>query len=71
MANAIPIKATNERAGVSAEYRWIGEHFPRYKRGTQALLNGNGRFYDSIEIVTASGERRKIYFDITEFFGKM
>jgi hypothetical protein len=71
IANAIPIKATNERAGVTAEYRWIGEHFPGYKRGTQALLHGNGRFYDSIEIVTASGKRRKIYFDITDFFGKM
>jgi hypothetical protein len=69
-ANAVPIKATNERAGVTAEYRWIGEHFPGYKRGAQALLNRNGRVYDSIEIVTAAGERKKIYFDITDFFGK-
>jgi hypothetical protein len=71
MARAIPINAPNEKAGVAAEYHWIGEHFPGYKRGGQALLNGNGRYYDAIEIVTTSGEHRKIYFDITSFFGKM
>lgn len=71
MATAIPIHAANEKAGVTAEYRWIAEHFPGYKRGPQSLLNGNGRFYDAIDITTTSGERRKIYFDITDYFGKM
>lgn len=71
MANAIPIKAPNEKAGVAAEYRWIAEHFPGYRRGAQALLNNNGRFYDAVNITTASGERRKIFFDITDYFGKM
>jgi hypothetical protein len=71
MANAIPIKAPNEKAGVTAEYHWIAEHFPGYKRGKQALLNGNGRMYDAIDITTTSGERRTVYFDITDYFGKM
>lgn len=71
MTSAIPIKAADEKAGVTAEYRWIGEHFPGYHRGAQSLLNNNGRFYDAIDITTASGERRKIYFDITDYFGKM
>ncbi|GLQ98857.1 hypothetical protein [Dyella mobilis] len=71
ITNAIPIRAPNEQTGVKAEYHWIAEHFPGYKRGGQALLNQNGRVYDSIEIITASGERRKVFFDITDFFGKM
>lgn len=71
MVNAIPIKAPNEKTGVTAEYRWIAEHFPGYRRGAQALLNNNGRFYDAINITTASGEHRKIFFDITDYFGKM
>jgi hypothetical protein len=69
--HAIPIDAQNERTGVAEEYRWIGEHFPGYKRAGQALLNNNGRAYDVIDITTVSGERRKLYFDITAFFGKM
>jgi hypothetical protein len=71
MANAIPIKAQNEKAGVAAEYHWIAEHFPGYKRGRQQLLNGNGRYYDAIDITTTAGEHRTIYFDITDYFGKM
>jgi hypothetical protein len=71
VAHAIPINEPNEKAGVAAEYHWIGEHFPGYKRAGQALLNENGRYYDAIDITTTSGERKKIYFDITGFFGKM
>jgi hypothetical protein len=70
-ATAIPIRAPNEQTGVKAEYHWLAEHFPGYKRGGQALLNQGGRVYDSIEIITTNGERRKLYFDITDFFGKM
>jgi hypothetical protein len=71
MAHAIPIHAPDEKTGVTAEYHWIAEHFPGYKRGGQSLLHDNGRFYDAIDITTANGERRKIFFDITDFFGKM
>ena len=71
MANAVVITASNERQGVSAEYHWIAGRFPGYKRNKQALLHNDDRFYDEIDITTASGEPAKIYFDITNFFGKM
>jgi hypothetical protein len=71
VAHAIPINAPNEKSGVAAEYHWIGEHFPGYKRAGQALLHDNGRYYDAIDITTTTGERKKIFFDITGFFGKM
>jgi hypothetical protein len=71
IANAIVIKASNERDGVKAEYRWIAEHFPGYKRGRQALLNQSNRSYDELDFTTASGEPKTVYFDISDFFGKM
>jgi hypothetical protein len=71
VANAVVITASTEREGVSAEYHWIADRFPGYKRDKQALLHDNDRFYDEIDITTASGEPAKIYFDITNFFGKM
>jgi len=40
-------------------------------RGSQALLNKDGRFYDTLDTTTSSGEHKKFYFDITNFFGKL
>ncbi|MEO8869358.1 MAG: hypothetical protein ABI357_00855 [Granulicella sp.] len=71
LANAIVINAADESTGVAAEYKWIAERFPGYTRGQQALLNEGGRFYDEIDFSAASGEKKKIYFDISNFFGKM
>lgn len=71
MANAVVITASNEREGVSAEYHWIANRFPGYKRDRQALLHDNSHCYDEIDITTASGDPMKLYFDITNFFGKM
>ena len=70
MATAILVKAQDEGAGVGAEYQWLAQHFPGYERGGQALLSNNGHFYDVIDITTAFNEQKKIYFDITSYFGK-
>ena len=70
MDDAIVIDAADEQEGVRAEYRWIADHYPGYTRGSQALLSGGGHMYDAIDFTTASGEHRKVYFDITGFFGK-
>lgn len=56
--------------GISAEKRWIWERFPGFEMTRQALLEENGKKYDLIEFVSASGEDVGIYFDITDFFGK-
>lgn len=71
MASAVIIQAPDESTGVAAEYQWIADRFPGYTRGGQALLNQDGRFYDALDITTASGEHKKFYFDITNFFGKL
>ena len=71
MAGAVVIQAPNEPTGVAAEYRWIADRFPGYARDGQALLHKDGHFYDTLDITTSSGEHKKFYFDITNFFGKL
>src|SRR4051812_2120051 len=66
---AILIKHATEGTGVKSEYRYIEQHFPGSKVGMQALQNNNKRMYDVLTIQTSEGEK-KVYFDITEFFGK-
>ncbi len=67
---AVIVEAAHESEGIRAEYRWLSEHYPGYKRGPQHLRGANGRAYDQLDIVTAGGQHRSVYFDITSFFGK-
>ncbi|PKP19124.1 MAG: hypothetical protein CVU05_12060 [Bacteroidetes bacterium HGW-Bacteroidetes-21] len=68
--NAIIIKEETETTGVDAEYAWIKKNYPGYKTIQQALKKDNNKYYDIIDIKTAQGEKKSIYFDITNFFGK-
>jgi hypothetical protein len=63
--------ATNELAGVQAESAYIAKHYPGWHQSMQALLNHNGRMYDRIDIVGPKGESKSLYFDITDWFGKL
>ena len=62
--------ATNELAGVAAEYAYIRQHFPGWKPGTQALLTQRARQYDRIELTGPDGAKRVVFFDISAWFGK-
>jgi hypothetical protein len=52
------------------EGQWLAERYPGYKETLQSLTSHDGKAYDLIEIVTADGVKKVIYFDITSFFGK-
>lgn len=67
---AIVIKDKSESTGVRAEYAWLSKNYPGYQLKMQSLLFQNNKPYDKIKIVTASGEEKNIYFDISNFFGK-
>ncbi len=63
-AVAVPADARDE--GVPFENEWIFQRFGKFRRlggGTGKL---DGRRYDVIEIELWGGEKRKLYFDITE-----
>ena len=63
--------AKEESEGVKAEYDYLDKHFPNYKLVRQSLLNEKKRSCDLLEITTPDGVGRAIYFDITDYFGKM
>lgn len=67
--------AVDEMAGVDAEYRYLREKFGLQQRDwrlvRQEVRRQGGRVFDVMHLVMADGAQRTIYFDITEFFGKM
>jgi hypothetical protein len=67
---AIVIQETSETNGVSAEYAWLRKQYPGYKFQSQTLSNHNKKPYDILNIETADGEKKAVYFDISNFFGK-
>ena len=67
---AIIIKKRREGPGVDAEYKWLAQNYPGYKRISQSLTRKGNKHYDIIAIKTNEGEEKDIYFDISNFFGK-
>jgi len=63
--------ATNEFNGVSAEHAYTNGHYPGWKWKMQSLMNNGNKQYDIIELVGPKGESKTIYFDITNWFGKL
>jgi hypothetical protein len=71
VAEAILVKGATEVTGIAAEYRWLHDHVPGFRLKQQSLLGVGGRQYDRLDGVMPNGERRSVFFDITEFFGKL
>ncbi|MBM4276006.1 MAG: hypothetical protein FJ134_16330 [Deltaproteobacteria bacterium] len=76
MATAIVIKgAPNSMAGIDAEYYYLSKKFGRpnldWKLKKQSVQSQGGRHYDLMEIELKDGSQKKIFFDITEFYGKL
>jgi hypothetical protein len=61
---------TDEGSGVRAEHIYTDKHYPGYRWSGQSLANKNGKIYDVIELAK-DGQTKTIYFDITDWFGKM
>lgn len=71
VAQAVVIRgAANSLSGIRAEYAWLAQRYAGYKRKTQSLLNVSEQMYDQLELETADGQSRIVFFDITELFGK-
>jgi hypothetical protein len=68
---AVIVHAADESAGLLAEHAWIREHWPNSKLGRQELLTKNNRPYDALTITDSSGKEHTLYFDISEYFGKL
>ncbi len=67
---AIVITEKTETTGVDAEYKWLSDHYPGYTSSGQALVYHDKRPYDILNIKTSTGTPMKVYFDISNYFGK-
>ena len=55
---------------IKTEYEWLAENYPGYKIKMQSLSEYKKKHYDILNIETADGIEKDVYFDISKFFGK-
>ena len=53
--------------GIRAEYDWLKQNYPGYRRKSQALLPG-AKSYDLLEIEMPDGKELSIYFDVSDIW---
>jgi len=67
--------ALNSIDGIAAEYTYLREKFGRenvdWNLFRQSVLQQGGKFYDRLELNLKDGGRKTVFFDISEFFGKL
>ncbi|MBI4643007.1 MAG: hypothetical protein HY790_01085 [Deltaproteobacteria bacterium] len=67
--------APNSRVGINAEYYYLMKKFGQpnadWKLKRQSVLHVKGKDYDRMEIELKDGSKKDVFFDITEFFGKL
>jgi hypothetical protein len=68
--SAIVVHVNNEVDGIRAEHTWIHDHIPGGTLQGQELIVGGGRTYDRMQVIAADGTSHKLYFDISQYFGK-
>ena len=61
---------TSTVQGIEMEKRFIGQQYSDWHFCLQELVIKNNRAYDVITIRLPDYSLRKVYFDITEFYGK-
>jgi hypothetical protein len=55
---------------ISYEYDWVRMTYPNSQVTQQALVTKDRKRYDVLTVSTSSGEVKKIYFDVSSFYGK-
>ena len=59
------------RDGVMAEHDWTDEHFPGFSwKRQRTRQNKHGQQVDEVTLSGPDGSEVKVYFDITDWFGK-
>jgi len=54
--------------GIRAEYDWLKQNYPGYKRKSQALLPSGAKAYDVLAIEMPDGKELSIYFDVSDIW---
>jgi hypothetical protein len=58
------VGARGEQDGVGSEYQWLAANLPGWRRDSQALLSGKGKYFDLL-MVSKGRKHAVLCFDIT------
>ena len=61
---AIPVGSIHE------EYAWLASHLPGVRLVSQALVFFEERPFDLLIVADDLGDERRVYFDISRFYGR-
>jgi hypothetical protein len=70
LMTAIAVPADAPDAGVDFQNNWIFDRYGRFRRTGGGTGSSEGRRYNVVKIELTNGERKTIYFDITENWAK-
>jgi len=68
---AVIIQEQSEKTGINAEYAWVKANHPGASSRGQSLIYHDKKPYDILKIKTADGKDLDVYFDISNFYGKL
>ncbi|HSY50615.1 MAG TPA: hypothetical protein VLC46_17555 [Thermoanaerobaculia bacterium] len=68
--SAVVIDAANEPDGFAGENAWLADNYPGAKKVAQAQITCKDKPADQIDIETANGVKRSVFFDTSKWFGK-
>ncbi|MDQ6799332.1 MAG: hypothetical protein M3041_00680 [Acidobacteriota bacterium] len=66
METAIAVPADAPSGGIDFENRWLFNRYGRFRRYFGGTGTANGRRYDVVKIELPNGDKKTVYFDITE-----
>lgn len=51
--------------------KWFGERDKNWTLARQAMMQVDGRTYDTYDVVLADGSERRLYFDVTDWLSRL
>lgn len=51
--------------------KWFGERNKHWTMKRQAMVQVDGRTYDTYEVVLADGSERRLFFDVTDWLSRL
>jgi hypothetical protein len=70
-AKAIVVKAPTDHVGVNAQHDYIAKHFGKWRSIGVKSVQHNKRLFDIMSFTTTDGKKHTLYFDITDYYGKL
>jgi hypothetical protein len=70
-AKAIVVKAPTDQAGVDAEHDYIAQHFGKWRSIGVKSVEYDKHLFDIMRFTTMDGKQHILYFDITDYYGKL